>query len=863
MSDRRRRPSIAPAFLAALTFVLPLAAGAPLAAAPESLEEYKALVEADIEASLAEAAAEPAPFAPEHRVACINGQAGAYPCLGIDLMEFMPVSTFGSTSTNSLWGWTDPQTDKEYALLGVSNGTAFIDITDPENPVYVGKLPTHTGSSSWRDVRTYLNYAYIVADNNGAHGMQVFDLTQLRNVPSPPVTFTETAHYNQVTNVHTISINQETARAVLVGSNTCSGGLHIVNISNPTAPAFAGCYDDGAYVHENQCFTYHGPDTTYTGHDICLASRGSAESIDIIDITNPAAPVRLDTFRYQPVGVSSYSHQAWFTEDHRYILLDDEFDESDNGHATRTWLFNATDLNNVGFAGSPGYHAHATNAIDHNLYVRGDHVFESNYRAGLRILRLTDMAQGQIDEVAFFDLDPASDAASFAANWNNYPFFESGNIIASHIGQGLFILQPTICLDPLTPPTGLGATPNGDHRIDLDWNLHPTGGAVYAVERALGGCGGTFEEIASDLASPAFSDLTVSGQVPYGYRVRAGLEGGCLSEPSACVEATTTGSCTAPPAFAGLDSATNGGESTCRVDLAWSAATPFCAGPASYSVHRSTTPDFVPSVANRIAQGVAGTSFEDFAAPSQTNVFYVVRATDESNGETESNLVHRGARATGPLGDGTFLTGAELGDPPLDTGDTLGGGSFAPETPEHAGWHISTTRAHTGARSFWSMDSDNMCVTLEGDVALTAGQSPQLTIRTIYDIEQGWDGGVVEVSTNGGGSWTRLTPAGGYGGTITNGGTLCGITQGSGAFTGTSPGFPAFQLKTFDLAPYDGSTIRLRWLYRTDGGVTGEGWYVDDISVSHAQVPGSCSNDVLLLADYEEGDFSEWTSSVP
>ena len=60
-----------------------------------------------------------------------------------------------------------------------------IDITDPANPIFLGKLPTNTSSSSWRDIKTIGDFAYIVSEA-GSHGMQIFDLTRLRTVSSPP-----------------------------------------------------------------------------------------------------------------------------------------------------------------------------------------------------------------------------------------------------------------------------------------------------------------------------------------------------------------------------------------------------------------------------------------------------------------------------------------------------------------------------------------------------------------------------------------------------------------------------------------------------------------------------------------------------
>ena len=823
---------------------------------------YLAVVEAGIQESLGEAI----PEAPQHRVACIAGMAGAYPCSNIDLLEFLPVGTFGAGATNSLWGWTDPLNGTEYVLLGLNNGTAFIDISDPEAPVYVGKLPSHNGIvSSWRDVREYQNHAYVVVDQAGAHGMQVFDLTQLRGVVNPPVTFAETAHYAQVTNVHTLSITRETGYAYLAGSSACGANLHIVNLAAPANPQFAGCYNDDAtepgYVHENQCFVYHGPDATYTGREICLAARGGAHDLDILDATNHAVPVRLSSLHYNDSG---YSHQAWFTDDHRYILLNDELDEQNNGTNTRTWIFDAVDLDNPVLAGPNGYFEHSTPAIDHNLYVRGSFVYESNYKAGLRILQLTDLAQAELTEIGFFDVFPGSDSASFDGTWNNYPFFASGVIPVSHISQGLFLVEPTnVCADP-DAPTALVAVANGDHRIDLDWSGSGTPGATFAVERALGGCVGAFTTIASGLAAPTFDDLTASGVVTYGYRVREfDASGLCSSAPSACVEESTTGSCTAPPAFAGLVSATTGALPACSVELAWGAATTYCGGPARYSVFRGASESFVPAPGNLVAAGIQGTATTDASPPAGSPSYYVVRATDLASDTVDANLVHRGATATGPVSDGSFATGAEVADPPLDT--FAGGSPETPDAPEHAGWSLSEVRKRSGARSFFSTTSNNLCVSLEaGPFALTAGESSQLSFWGVWDIEATYDGGIVQISTNGGASWTTLTPAGGYPDSVTQSGNAC-------AALSAPPSKPAFssmdqftwQPKSVDLAAYDGLTVKLAWRYGSDPGVNGEGWYVDDIALTHAQLPGSCTTTAIFIERFEGGDFGGWSLVVP
>ena len=137
----------------------------------------------------------------------------------------MPLADIGGGNGNDIWGWTDSQTNKEYAIMGRTTGTAFVDISDPENPVYLGNLPTHTANSSWRDIKVYNNHAFIVSEASG-HGMQIFDLSQLGTVGSPPVTFSNTAHYSDFGNAHNIVINEDSGFAYAVGTSTCSGGLH-------------------------------------------------------------------------------------------------------------------------------------------------------------------------------------------------------------------------------------------------------------------------------------------------------------------------------------------------------------------------------------------------------------------------------------------------------------------------------------------------------------------------------------------------------------------------------------------------------------------------------------------------------------
>jgi choice-of-anchor B domain-containing protein len=380
---------------------------------------------------------------------CEGGKAKAFECRDADLVSFLPVSALGGKRgvlVNDIWGWTDSTTNREFALVGRTNGTAFVEVTDPANPKYLGELPLHQGAKSniWRDIKVYKNHAFIVADGAGPHGMQIFDLTQLRNVQRPPVTFEETAHYDRIHSAHNIVINESTGFAYPVGNSmggeTCGGALHMIDIRDPARPKFAGCYADPStgkartgYTHDAQCVVYHGPDEQYKGREICFNS--SETAVGIADVTDKQHPKAISVAAYPNV---SYTHQGWLSEDHRYFYLDDEGDELDgNAPKTRTLVFDVSDLDDPVMAKE---FFGTTSATDHNLYVRGQYMYQSNYVAGLRVLDIKDPANPV--EVGFFDTVPMGEnAPGFSGSWSNFPYFKSGVVAVTSMREGLFMVR--------------------------------------------------------------------------------------------------------------------------------------------------------------------------------------------------------------------------------------------------------------------------------------------------------------------------------------------------------------------------------------------------------------------------------------
>ena len=219
----------------------------------------------------------------------------------------------------------------------------------------------------------------------------------------------------------------------------------MVDISDPSNPSFAGCFTDHGYIHDSQCVIYDGPDTDHKGREICFNSAATgfvtgSHTMSIVDVTDKSSPVALANLAYSSPG---YSHQGWLTPDQEYLLHNDEIDEIAYGFHTTTRIFDVRDLDAPALVDDV---AHETTSIGHNTYTEGRYAFASNYTAGLRVFDITGVADGEMPQVAYFDVYPAYDNASFeGGTWSNYPYFHQKKVVAvTSMDSGLFVLRPRI-----------------------------------------------------------------------------------------------------------------------------------------------------------------------------------------------------------------------------------------------------------------------------------------------------------------------------------------------------------------------------------------------------------------------------------
>ncbi|MBL0921612.1 MAG: choice-of-anchor B family protein [Phycisphaerales bacterium] len=380
-----------------------------------------------------------------------------YASQDVILLSRISLPEFGSQfqSGNDCWGYVSPS-GREYAIMGLSHGAAFVEVTDPTSPQIINII-SHPGSL-WGDIKVHGAYAYVVNESGG--GLQVVDMTQ---IDQGVVTLAATVTLNGLlSTTHNLAVDNDSARLYLCGANAPTSGLVIFSLANPAAPAFLGTYS-GVYVHDAHVVTY--TDGPHAGKQIAYCFVGD-RGIDIVDVTNPGATVRLSRTAYSGL---SYSHQGWVDVERQILFMDDELDEGGAVAVTTSRVFNVANLAAPQYLGS---FTSGLPAIDHNQYFHEGFVYQANYRSGLRIFDVRTSVTNP-PQVGWFDTYAPDDNANFNGAWSVFPFLPSGVTLVSDIEGGLFILDPRFALT--------GGIPFIIEPDDAPSTIEPVGAAVSVV----------------------------------------------------------------------------------------------------------------------------------------------------------------------------------------------------------------------------------------------------------------------------------------------------------------------------------------------------------------------------------------------
>jgi lysyl endopeptidase len=401
-----------------------------------------------------------------------------------------------------------------------------------------------------------------------------------------------------------------------------------------------------------------------------------------------------------------------------------------------------------------------------------------------------------------------------------------------------FIDGINACNAPATP-AGITAVASAANTVTVGWGA-VAGAESYKVFRANGACGtGTYSQIAAGVTGTSYVDTSVSGLQTYSYKVTAfDQDQPCDSLQSSCASATATGVCSLAPNFAGIASATTNNQAICSNTLAWSAAAAQCTGPVSYNVYRSTTAGFSPSAANRIGNGVTGSSFADngpinFGVP----YFYKVRSIDASNGSEDGNTIERSAAPGGPLTTSNIV----------ETFEAVGGfdvpGWSTQALSGANNWTWSTAQSHTPTHAWASASLPSVSDRVLVSPSFGVVASTTLSFWHTFAFESAttcYDGGTLEISTDGGTTWTVLPDAaftaGGFNGTVNNG--FSNPIGGKRAWCNGTIG-PMTQVSA-NLGAFAGQTAKLRWHAGDDSSTVVTGWFVDSVTINNAGTASSC-----------------------
>ena len=305
-----------------------------------------------------------------------------------------------------IWGYA--ANGREYAIIGVTGGTSFIDVTNPVSPVEIVKIPGPNSFYEWRDIKVHSHYAYIVTEGSGTGaGMQIVDLSTLPTTATLVNTYTAT-----FTTAHNIYIDN--GFAYVVGASSGSG-VHILDLTDPVNPVQVGYYGSNGYVHD----IYVWNDTAY------VSSEGEYATVDL---TNKSNPTNIGSSLSLP-GI--YAHSGWLTEDKRYFIACEEFNVRD------LTVWDLSDRSNWDLK-VPQWQSSGNSPI-HNVFMRGNYAHISYYEDGYVVFDISDPANPQI--AAQYDTDPTPGGGNYEGAWGCYPFLPSGNILVSDMSTGLYVFN--------------------------------------------------------------------------------------------------------------------------------------------------------------------------------------------------------------------------------------------------------------------------------------------------------------------------------------------------------------------------------------------------------------------------------------
>lgn len=351
-----------------------------------------------------------------------------YPSLNISLLAQLNPETDntnnGGRKYSGCWGWFQANKNKEYALIGTSAQTYFIDVTNPTNPMIVDSVKARRKGCTWREIKTYQNYCYIVSDDESPNSFQIVDMQYLPD--SVHVVYDDTTYFERC---HTIFVDND---KLYCGGPTSKGAvtesMRVYSLSNPEAPVLLRKLVQDVpsidYVHD-----------MFVLNDTIYASCGN-QGLYILKLNSLNQFLPLAAFtNYIQAG---YNHSSWITNNRKTLVFADEVPA---GLSAK--VLDITDISNISLKDTIRSNFGAT---AHNPYIIGNKwCWMSSYQDGIYLYDVSDPANTTIH--GYFDTHPQHGANdnfatnAYKGNWGAYPYLPSKIIIANDMQNGVFILE--------------------------------------------------------------------------------------------------------------------------------------------------------------------------------------------------------------------------------------------------------------------------------------------------------------------------------------------------------------------------------------------------------------------------------------
>jgi choice-of-anchor B domain-containing protein len=441
----------------------------------------------------------------------------------------IPLTQFssGPVSAANVWGFVDLNDNREYAVVGLRNGTAVVDVTDPVNPREVATIAGN--SSPWREVKVYQvrdtvagrwrAYAYVTTEAANS-GVQIIDLSGLPTSAGPASANLDTSsqHTLYISNIDystNAALPGATPMLFIAGSNLSAGSWRAYSLVNPAFPQFVASAPSGGYMHDSTSLLVTDARTAQCapGHNPCeVLVDFNVDQVQLWDVTNELQPVLLGSATNPG---NRYIHSGWPTAptNASHLIFHDELEEIQLGLPTRLYTMDLASLRvptvQISYTGQ-------TTTTDHNGYMRGTNYYVSHYRRGVVVYDAAN--PNALVEIASFDnyLVPISNIAGTDGAWGVYPFLPSGTLLVSDIENGLFLLRDqTRNLDALSgrlgfaAPSASGAENSGTISVRVQRTIgragavslqYATSGSAAAEGVDYTGTSGTLEWPSGDFA---------------------------------------------------------------------------------------------------------------------------------------------------------------------------------------------------------------------------------------------------------------------------------------------------------------------------------------------------------------------------